>query len=620
MGCYNCSYPVKIKLLNKTLPEMAALHSRCLNGTRLPFCEHFLPKEDLALVDGGDGGFFVKATSMIADGDNPSQRYSGISITENLEIFVAAYGGKNLLLRWDKTSGRMINIAAGTPLEDDGGFAMSTASCDLDGDGVEELYLHNSDAKEGKKSTVVCDMLFKKVKSKGWTNMLEKECSDETNLIAGRSVGCLDRFGEGTYGMVLSGYGGPTRLHEYRKWVVRNDKGDKEMAGFITDDNTAAAGLTKLAKDSFTQSMLIAPILNTKTDIFVGNDKGDNWFFENLGNAQFKDTLDSLIPADTTRDFSLADPKNDPRGMCVFDENMDGLLDILVINWNDMANSTCDPVAPKHTQHRLFHQTPDRKFKDVTAAVMPVLMEYSRAKSVVCADFDNDGLEDVFVQTAGCVDNEQPNKLYSRFGPGGSWVQVKVGEAREKTGRGVAAAVSDLDRDGLLEMVLTHGATGSQPLTIYKASGDAASNNWVRVAALTRMGAPARGTLVQIVEASGRKQTRVIDSGGAYFTQSEPIAHFGLGKGGKISSVKCTFPGGQVVSVPVETSNEMVMCQMPEEAPPPEVDMPAKVLAPIFPHVKCKESTPISSNLLAQSGAKAADIPPPFTAPRWPPA
>ena len=43
-----------------------------------------------------------------------------------------------------------------------------------------------------------------------------------------------------------------------------------------------------------------------------------------------------------------------------------------------------------------------------------------------------------------------------------------VGDAIEPSGKGTGGAVVDLDGDGVLELILSHGESGRQPLTLYK--------------------------------------------------------------------------------------------------------------------------------------------------------
>ena len=115
--------------------------------------------------------------------------------------------------------------------------------------------------------------------------------------------------------------------------------------------------------------------------------------------------------------------------------------------------------------------------------------------------------------------------------------------------------MGDFDGDGRLELLISHGESSAQPLSLYRPRLGA-SNHWLRVAPRTVFGAPARGAVVRPsiqssihpsiplyhfhlhppprpyqvrLTAAGRTQLRVIDSGSGYLCQMEPVAHFGLG-------------------------------------------------------------------------------------------
>src|SRR5207302_1627375 len=104
-------------------------------------------------------------------------------------------------------------------------------------------------------------------------------------------------------------------------------------------------------------------------------------------------------------------------------------------------------------------------------------------------------------------------------------------------------AVADLDGDGRLELLISHGEAGAQPLTLYH--GPANGNHWLRIAPRTRYGAPARGALVTL-QAAGRRQIRTIDAGSGYLCQMEPVAHFGLGTTDAVESVEIRWPDGAI--------------------------------------------------------------------------
>ena len=57
--------------------------------------------------------------------------------------------------------------------------------------------------------------------------------------------------------------------------------------------------------------------------------------------------------------------------------------------------------------------------------------------------------------------------------------------------------MSDIDKDGILELLISHGETGNQILTLYKADIKK-NNNYLRIKPLNKNGAPARGATVTL--------------------------------------------------------------------------------------------------------------------------
>ena len=79
---------------------------------------------------------------------------------------------------------------------------------------------------------------------------------------------------------------------------------------------------------------------------------------------------------------------------------------------------------------------------------------------------------------------------------------------------------------------MSHGESGMQPLTMYKA--DISKDfNYVRIKPLNKYGAPARGATV-ILSSNLRTHAKTVDAGSGYLCQMEPVAHYGIREGEKI--------------------------------------------------------------------------------------
>ena len=136
-------------------------------------------------------------------------------------------------------------------------------------------------------------------------------------------------------------------------------------------------------------------------------------------------------------------------GAALFDCDNDGRLDLLLINGAPINDPTPKGTIPRKSGpadwNRLFHQTQNGKFEDITDKAN--LQGIGYGMGVAVGDYDNDGNEDVFVTEFG------GNRLYHN---NGNCRFTDVTEKAGLTGSGwsTSAAWIDLDNDGLLDLVV----------------------------------------------------------------------------------------------------------------------------------------------------------------------
>ena len=442
---------------------------------------------------------------------NPPQLNYGIAVSDidddgTFELIVAGFGFPNLVLKWDGTSFRNIAPAA---LADPERQAIGVAACDIDGDGQEEIYILNTDTFAGQKR--FADRLLDCVEGE-WTDLFSLSGNRHVlNLTAGRSVAAVDRLGTGSYGFFVANYGGPLRLYEL------------DEDGHLYDSAPAA----NLDLVTGGRSVLSLPLVTDHMDIFTGNEGGPNFLFCNRGDGTFEEMAQEL---------GLHDPAQNVRGVAVLDANEDGLFDVVCGNWEG--------------PHRLFIHHADGHFED---AAPPEMAVPSRVRTVIAADFDNDGYEEIFFNNIG-----QPNRLFGRRS--GRWQPIEIGEALEPFGLGTGAAVGDFDNDGRLELLIAHGESAAQPLTLYRTPLN--RHHWLRVLPLTIHGAPARGAVV-VLETFGRTLRRAIDAGSGYLCQMEPVAHFGLAGQTQINRVRVHWPDGATAMVNNPACDQVLRVEHP---------------------------------------------------------
>lgn len=505
-------------------------------------------------------GMFMK-TNWLKNLDTSQLNY-GVAVSDvdndgSLEWIVAGFSGPNFVLKFDRATKRLINLAQDhrySAIADQGGQAIGVCACDIDGDGREEIYfLNTNNAYAGRAD--YGDSLFKWRNGK-YVNLYTDPVNSrmEAKSFAGRSVACIDRLGTGKYSIVIATYSrggvGNFALVE----MDENHPSNDVSTGNIVLKNVAS--VAKIDKATGGRGLVVGPILgnNGRSDIFFGNEgnpwmgnPGDNFLFKNLGNGSFEDIAEQA---------EIQDKYNNARGISLADFNRDGLLDIAYGNWEG--------------EHRLFMQYKAvgeaRKFRNIANRQYAVP---TKIRTVIAADFDNNGDTDIFMNNI-CShrdpNDREPNKLFTvipnQFN-NSSDPEIKkmnIGQAKEPRGFGTGAAITDMDGDGVLDLLISHGESQTQPLKVYRVNRDVSRNqagkyNWVRVFPRTKYGAPARGALVKLTTRTGRVYSSVIDGGSGYLCQMEPVAHFGLGED-KPMKLDVQYPDGVVVSASLRKSDK----------------------------------------------------------------
>ncbi len=249
--------------------------------------------------------FFEDITNQIVD--NPKRLSYGVSVTDvnqdgNFDFVVTGFGYLNLALSYE--DGKLINIVKQKKFTDEFRRTIGVAACDIDKDGYEEIYFLNTDTYSGTKK--YSDRLID-LENNSYIDLFEiKKNQRDLNLTAGRSVVCVDRKGDGNFGVYVANYGGPTRFYEYENDIIV----DKSVQ-------------LNLAKITGGRAVVAGHIISDKIDVFAANERGANFLYKN-NNGKF---------LDVANEYRVQDILQNGRGTALADIYYRGRLDILNGNW-----------------------------------------------------------------------------------------------------------------------------------------------------------------------------------------------------------------------------------------------------------------------------------------------
>ncbi len=205
-------------------------------------------------------------------------------------------------------------------------------------------------------------------------------------------------------------------------------------------------------------------------DLYVTN-VGSNYLLRNNGDGTFDDVSAK----------SGCDDRRWSTSASFVDYDSDGRLDLFVSNYVDFsikgkvecfartsAPDYCGPDAYKAVADRLFHNRGDGTFEDVTE-LAGIAKAYGAGLGVVAADFNDDGLLDLYAANDG-----DPNQLWVNQADGTFSDEAMLsGLALNAVGMAEASMgvdVADIDGDGDQDLFMTH--LDGESNTLYRNVGD----------------------------------------------------------------------------------------------------------------------------------------------------
>jgi hypothetical protein len=124
-------------------------------------------------------------------------------------------------------------------------------------------------------------------------------------------------------------------------------------------------------------------------------------------------------------------------------------------------------------------------------------------------------------------------------------MSAEAGVDNDKDGRGVALA--DFDNDGLLDIYVTNADQDS----IFYRNQSKNTGNWIQLKLIgSKSNRDAIGARV-VLKSQGMSQVREVNGGNGYEAQSTTKLHFGIGNATAIDELEIRWPSGAVEKVKV---------------------------------------------------------------------
>jgi len=328
-------------------------------------------------------------------------------------------------------------------------------------------------------------------------------------------------------------------------------------------------------------------------DIYIANDFSDtDNLFRNNGDGTFTDIITKII--NITPWFSM--------GADAGDINNDGLLDLITL---DMAATThykakvsmgemgvmrfpIEQKLPRQVMRNcLFINSGTGRFYETAGLSGVSNSDWSWAAKL--ADFDNDGLVDLFISNGMARDfnnsditfqtsdqigqtewdhyKDTPEKpeqnLAYRNNGNLTFTDSSKDWGLDHVGMSYGTAYGDLDRDGDLDLVVVNL---NEAPGLYRNDSD--SGNWLSIRLEgTRSDRQAIGSLVSL-EADGIKHVRQQVPMTGYLSNNLAELHFGLGKSTKIDSLTVRWPDGHLQTLTdVKANQHLLITQTKKPGP-----------------------------------------------------
>ncbi len=280
-------------------------------------------------------------------------------------------------------------------------------------------------------------------------------------------------------------------------------------------------------------------------DIFIANDNDRNMLIHNLGGGKMKE-----VGMEAGIAYNGDGRQISGMGADFRDFDGDGLPDILM-------------TGLRRETFELFRNNGKGAFEDASSDSR--LLSLSRpwsGWSCGFADFDNDGLLDIFIACGGLDTNEpQPNRVLQNLGGRFADVSQEAGSdfAVSRLHRGVAFA--DFDNDGRIDAAVT---SINAPMELWLNRSPV--HHWLQLK-LKGTRSNASGLGAKVICRGTRTQVSYVANSMGFACASDSRVHFGLGEDRKVS-IEIRWPSGTVQQIKDVMCDQRLTIQEPSPQKP----------------------------------------------------
>ncbi len=456
---------------------------------------------------------FMALSAIDVDGDGTDEVFLG-----------NGHGHADGIFAFDGVGFRLLNEASEDVAKADDDATMGAASIDLDGDGLEELFVAREHG-----------VFLYRNRGGRFTGQQIEFDMDEKTVPLSLALGDMDR--DGFVDLYVSGYirildaEGETNFSDNYggfSYLLHNRGDDtwediSTSAGVFRQHNTFVAAFADLDNDGW-------------SDLVVAQDTGVVETWQNNGDRTF-----TRMPNPTVSSY--------PMGLGVGDLNNDGLVDLYLSNVGRtlpeaLLRGNLSEDASFNMNYMLLHNEGGFRFRDDALSRKAAVWGFGWGTTV--ADFDNDGRQDLYfsqnyVRFPGAkLLPLYPGRLLQQQGDG-TFLSVEAAAGATNDKFGVTQIVSDFDGDGRLDLVLAN-LTGPARALLSRAADPSAAHGSLVV----RLPSEARwlNTRVHVTTTNGTTLTRQLIASTGLGSDGTDVVHFGLGAATGIETVRVERPDG----------------------------------------------------------------------------